>query len=296
MNSSPVPLSQRQPDWNATWYDDKAAFVSVLGGDALLPLMALKPGEWVLDVGCGTGTLAARMVDAGGVVVGVDAAEDMIERARAAVPRARFFVADAQQLWSAPSIGSDGAAAQGIERGRFDAILSNAALHWMPRMSDAARSMAEALRPGGRLVAEFGGADCVRRVRQSLAEALRARRIDPTMWQPWTFPDLATYAQVLKVAGLRPRLMHEFARPTRLPGDAALRDWLRTFAAPVLNALGPQADAVLSETEDRCRPHLWRDDAWILDYVRLRVVADKPLIAEGAAISSDAHAFEHEGR
>ena len=264
-------IAETQPRWNAASYDEKAGFVSALAGDDLLSLLAARPKDRILDVGCGTGTLAARLIEQGVDVVGVDLSPEMIAHARATVPRGRFLARDAQRLWATPD-----ERAVGLIPGSFDGVLSNAALHWMPDMHAAAAGMASALRPGGRLVAEMGGAGCVETVRRALADTLRARGRDATQADPWVFPDIATYAGVLVAAGLRPMAMWHFDRPTRFTAPSGLRDWLRTFAAQVFTALGDEADAAISEVEDRCRSRLWHGDAWVLDYVRLRMVAEKP--------------------
>ncbi|MFC7740418.1 class I SAM-dependent methyltransferase [Nocardiopsis composta] len=157
--------------WNAELYDTRHSFVAAHGGD-LLDLLAVRPGERVLDAGCGTGEHAARLREAGAAVVGVDASPEMIGRARSRFPGLDLRVADLRSL--------------GL--GGFDAVLSNAVLHWIPEADRAAASLAAALRPGGRLVAELGGAGNIAAI-DAGARAVRAERGCPTPPRRGTSPD-----------------------------------------------------------------------------------------------------------
>jgi SAM-dependent methyltransferase len=276
-------------------YVRTASFVSRLPGADLLALLGPAAGERILDIGSGTGELAGRIAAAGAEVVGIDASPAMVAEARRAIPEARFFVRDAQRLW--PDEGAGGAEPSATEENprspragerddeesspalrpaSFDAVFSNAALHWMPRMADAASGIARALRPGGRVVAEMGGAGCVETIRQAVLETLRAHGGAPGVWQPWVFPDLATYAGVLSAAGLSPTLMQLFERPTPVAGVDGLRDWLQVFAPAAFERLDVSAETARAEVVERCRAKLWDGSAWVLDYVRLRFVARKP--------------------
>jgi SAM-dependent methyltransferase len=182
----------------------------------------------------------------------------MIDRARLRAPDARLLCADGQAL--------------PFDRA-FDAVFSNAALHWMLRADDTAAGIARALRPGGRLVAELGGAGCVATVRAAAAGALAALGEDPAGWLRWHFPSIATYAAVLERAGLEPRLMHLFDRPTPVEGADGLDAWLRLFAQPLCQHLGPRWPQFIRDVESRCAPQLRTASGWTLDYVRLRLVA-----------------------
>jgi trans-aconitate methyltransferase len=255
--------------WNPSHYDQAGAFVPKLGAD-LLDLVAPKPGERVLDLGSGTGDLAAQLAARGAIVTGVDASTEMVNEARrkhSATANVSFDVADGQAL------SYDQA---------FDAVFSNATLHWMPRADAVAEGVARALRPGGRFVAEFGGARCVQTVRDALRDELSERGISGHGAQgvggapPWYFPTLPQYAQVLEQAGLWVRTALWFERPTQLEGSRGLENWLELFCLPLLRALGEQRAAVVEGVEDRCRAALFHDGAWWLDYTRLRVVATKP--------------------
>lgn len=246
--------------WNPGHYDRAGAFVPQLASD-LLTLLAPKRGERVLDLGSGTGALSAQLAERGADVLGVDASSEMVDEARRKYPTLAFKVGDGQQL--------------AFER-EFDAVFSNATLHWMPRADAVAEGVARALRPGGRFVAEFGGAHCVQTVRNALSDELSSRGIAGHGSPAWFFPTLPQYARILEQAGLFVRTALWFERPTRLDGDAGLRNWLELFCLPLLRALADERDEVVAGVERRCRSALHRDGCWWLDYTRLRVVATKP--------------------
>ena len=247
--------------WDPALYDRRAAFVSQAASD-LIDWLEPRSGEAILDLGCGTGELATVIAGRGARVVGLDASAEMIAVARERAPALEWLVGDGEAL------GFDGA---------FDALFSNAALHWMVRAEATARGIARALKPGGRLVAEFGGAGCVGTVCAAVAGELAARGEDPARWLRWYFPTIATYASVLESVGLEPRTMTLFDRPTRLSGADGLADWLQIFLAPLATHLGAAWPAFVGAVETRCRPRLYDGSDWILDYVRLRLRALKPL-------------------
>jgi trans-aconitate methyltransferase len=245
--------------WDPALYDRRAAFVSQ-AATVLIDWLEPRPGEAILDLGCGTGELATAIAARGARVVGLDSSAEMIAVARERAPALDWLIGDGEAL------AFDGA---------FDAVFSNAALHWMTRAEAAARGIARALKPGGRLVAEFGGAGCVGTVCAAVAAELAARGEDPGRWLRWYFPTIAAYANVLESVGLEPRTMTLFERPTRLTGADGLRDWLRIFLAPLIQHLGGESPAFVAAVETRCGPRLYDGADWILDYVRLRLRAVK---------------------
>jgi trans-aconitate methyltransferase len=261
----PMSETSKQPSdgqrWDPALYESRASFVSGAAAD-LVDLLAPVAGESILDLGCGPGELTAVILARGCRVVGVDASAEMISRARERLPQAELIVADGQALSFDQS---------------FDAVFSNAALHWMRRADDTARGIFRALRPGGRLVAEFGGAGCIVTVSDAVAATLTLLGEDATRGFPWYFPSLAGYAAVLQSAGLEPRFAHLFPRPTRVAGADGLASWLQLFLAPLADHLGARWPDFQRAVEDRCRPRLFDGTDWLLDYVRLRVVARRPL-------------------
>ncbi len=245
-------------DWNAEDYRRHAGFVAALGApmvDALAP----RPNERILDLGCGDGVLTAQLAASGATVIGVDASPDMVAAARARGLDARVMDGHALDFEI-----------------RFDAVFSNAALHWMLQPDAVIRGVARLLLPGGRFVGEFGGAGNVARIGQALVAGLNRRGLDGQAAWPWYFPGPDDYRARLVAGGLIVIQLERFERPTPLP--TGLAGWLATFASPFLRCL-PEAehDAYLTEVADAVAPTL-RDanGQWWADYVRLRFVAVKP--------------------
>lgn len=243
-------------DWDPRQYADNARFVSELGAP-LLKLLAPRAGERILDLGCGDGVLTRKLLDFGCEVVGVDASLEMVEAARA--------------------LGLDARVADGATLGfdaEFDAVFSNAALHWMQDAAAVVASVRRALRPGGRFVAEFGGAGNVESIVGALNGERGKRRLAPVM--PWFYPGPGEYSAMLEAQGFRVDLMELFQRPTVLPGS--IRDWLATFAGAFAEdlpkpAVGPFFDAVTTALQQKLRD---ADGSWTADYVRLRFAARLP--------------------
>lgn len=246
--------------WNPILYDDRAAFVSELASDLVLWLRP-RDGERILDLGCGTGTLTAQIARQGAHVTGVDKSPEMVSAAREKYAGIAFAVADGQDL---------------SYNAQFDAVFSNATLHWMPRATDVLRGVGRALVPGGRFVAEFGGAGCVQTVVNAVAEILREWQIDSTQYLGWFFPSPGRYAGLVEESGLTLRELRYFERPTPVPGEAGLATWLAIFQARLMNDLGARWPELCRMASERCHSALFRDGQWWLDYVRLRVVATKP--------------------
>jgi trans-aconitate methyltransferase len=242
--------------WDPETYRRHAGFVAELGRPAV-ELLAPRPGERVLDLGCGDGRLTEMLVAAGCRVIGVDASAPQVEAARARGLEAR--VMDGQAL---------------AFREEFDAVFSNAALHWMKRPRRVLEGVWSALRPGGRFVGEFGAKDNVAAVTRAIDEALRRRGLSYADRDPWYYPAADEYRAELEAAGFEVRHLETFARPTPLPGQ--MTAWLETFAGAFLSALPPaERSAFCREIESALIPTLFRDGLWFVDYVRLRFHAVK---------------------
>ncbi|WP_395678867.1 class I SAM-dependent methyltransferase [Inquilinus sp.] len=241
--------------WSAEGYARNARFVADLG-QPVLELLAPRPGERILDLGCGDGALTVKLVQAGADVVGADASAELVAAARALGLDAR--IADGQAL------------AFGAE---FDAVFSNAALHWMRQPDAVIAGVRRALKPGGRFVGEFGGHGNVAAIVTALVAALNARGLDGAARVPWFFPTPAEYAAKLEAQGFRVDSIGLVPRPTPLP--TGMRGWLGTFANPFLDGVDEAARGpILDEVQALLAPSL-RDQSgnWSADYVRLRFAA-----------------------
>jgi trans-aconitate methyltransferase len=250
--------------WDAELYDRNHSFVWKHGA-ALLDLLAAQPGERVLDLGCGTGHLTAQLAAAGADVVGLDSAPAMIEQARRAYPALRFEVADAR-AFAFPQ--------------PFDAVFSNAALHWVKTPEAVVACVRRALKPGGRFVAEFGGKGNVQAIAAALTDAARAVGVAPPE-SPWYFPGVGEYAGLLEAGGLEVTFAQLFDRPTALEGEQGMRRWVEMFGGWALTAVpAARREEFFRAVEDRLRPTLYRDGTWYADYRRLRVMARRPVAGE----------------
>jgi trans-aconitate methyltransferase len=251
--------------WDPDEYARNARFVADLGA-AVLALLAPKAGERILDLGCGDGVLTSKILACGVAVVGIDSSPAQVAAARERGIDAR--VGEGTSLETGPET--------------FDAVFSNAALHWMRPAEAVAEGVARSLVPGGRFVGEMGGAGCVRKIRRALHRGLASRAIDPWSVDPWYFPTAAEYATVLTSAGFVIDSIALIDRPTPLPTD--VRGWLETFAKAFTGSL-PEAErsSFLDETQAALRDELCdATGTWVADYVRLRFSARKHSVPEPA--------------
>ncbi len=246
---------QARATWNADTYARNARFVSDLGAP-LLDMLAPGPGQRILDLGCGDGALTEKIAASGADVVGLDASASQVEAARARGLEARL---------------GDGT---GLDfESEFDAVFSNAALHWMTPPEAVVAGINRALKPGGRLVAEFGGAGNVARIEAALMKALERRGFDAAAANPWYFPGPDDYTALLAGEGFRIDSIALIPRPT--PLAAGLAGWLETFSEPFTALLEPAHRAeYLAEVTETVRPELCDAEGnWSADYVRLRLAA-----------------------
>ncbi len=245
--------------WDANAYAANAHFVPALGA-AVLTLLDPKPGERILDLGCGDGVLTEKLVDAGAVVVGVDASPDMIVAARARGLDAQ--VMDGQAL---------------TFNGDFDAVFSNAALHWMLEPKPVVAGVYRALKPGGRFVAECGGFGNIAAIRIGIRAVLALHGYTLPVKDSQFYPTAEEYTALLADAGFTNIDAKLFARPTPLP--TGMVGWLKTFRQGFLDTMGvPSSEqaALSEEISDFLKSSLTDSSGnWIADYVRLRFSAYK---------------------
>jgi SAM-dependent methyltransferase len=244
--------------WSASGYADNARFVSDFGA-GILGWLNPKPGERILDLGCGDGELTQKIAKAGADVTGADTSPDLLTAARGR--------------------GLDAVEADGHAlpfRQEFDAVFSNAALHWMNEPGLVLAGIARALKPGGRFVAEFGGHGNVAAIVTAMRSAAFAYGGDQSLAHPWFFPAPKEYEALLEQVGFRCQRLELVPRPTPLP--TGLEGWLMTFRRPFFDQFEKETrKAVLNHVACLLRPSLCdKSGKWTADYVRLRAAAVLP--------------------
>ena len=240
--------------WNVELYQ-KHSYVWQYGSK-LLEILDPQPGEHILDLGCGTGELTAEIASTRARVTGLDAAESAIAQCRQKYPHIEFVVANGADFSLEPN---------------FDAVFSNAALHWIHPPTAAINCIYWALKPGGRLVAEFGGKGNVNRIIEAIGNVL------PNSNQNrWYFPSIGEYSTLLEQQGFTVNFATLFSRPTKLAGEDGLANWLEMFAYEDFQKSSVNKAVAIETIESQLRPSLYRDGHWWADYYRIQIVATKP--------------------
>lgn len=251
----------RLTEWNPALYDNKHKFVSNFG-ESLVSLLNPQAGESILDVGCGTGDLANDISRSGAIVTGMDASQSMIGVAQDKYPSINFSVQTGEEF--------------SFET-KFNAVFSNAAIHWMKGHRKVVQNCYDALLPGGRFVVELGGEKNI----QSIVDAieLASKRLDipyDSNKFPWVFPTQKEMTDHLTHAGFEIIKMEHFERPTPLDGEDGIRNWLEMFSNNMFADLTEvEIAGIHSECERILRPQIYQDNQWVVDYRRLRFVARK---------------------
>ena len=248
--------------WNANLYNAKHDFVWKFGSD-VVSLLDPRAGERILDLGCGTGHLTAQIAESGAEVLGVDRSAEMVAAAQAAYPNLKFEVVDARKL---------------AFDEMFDAVFSNATLHWIHEPEAVLQGIFKALRPGGRFVAELGGKKNIRAMQDAFDSALvelGAAKYGEV--QPWYYPSVSEYSMLAEKNGFEVKFITLFDRPTGLAdGAAGMRNWINMFGGDYLAKAGEaKHEEFLHVVEEKLRPQLFRKGQWWADYRRLRLVAYK---------------------
>jgi trans-aconitate methyltransferase len=246
-----------QQTWNSQDYDQNARFVTNLGA-GVIDLLAPQPGERILDLGCGDGIQAKQLMDKGCQVVGADSSASFVQSAKELGVDARLM---------------DGQALSFKEE--FDAVFSNAALHWMKQKEKVIEGVYGALKPGGRFVAEMGGKGNINTIETATRQALQKRGLLDKVTEPNFYPSAEEYSELLTQQGFKMEFINLFARPTPLPKD--VKAWVQTFRKSYLEELEPADRPVfLEEVQEAVRPKLCDAQGhWTADYVRLRFKAVK---------------------
>ena len=251
--------SESSNEWQADRYAQHAHFVPALG-QPVLELLQPQSGERILDLGCVDGVLTEKLAAAGATVVGVDGGPDMVAAARKRGLDAH--VMDGQKL---------------TFNCEFDAVFSNAAIHWMKDDPDGViAGVWRALKPGGRVVAEMGGHGCIAAITVALIAVLEKHGLDAKPMIPWYFPTVDDYRARLEKYGFAVEYIELIPRPTPLPTNMA--GWLETFAELFFRRLSAEErGAARDEVLALLKPVLCDEQGrWTGDYIRLRFVARRP--------------------
>jgi trans-aconitate methyltransferase len=248
--------------WNAELYDDKHSFVFEYG-ENVLELLDVKKRERILDLGCGTGHLTQRIHERGGVVTGIDSSPEMIWQAKETYHDVDFEVADGTDFhFEKP----------------FDAVFSNATLHWIMDADAAIKCVYENLKPGGRFVAEMGGKGNMGILISATQKVLTAHGYTKlAQKQQWYFPSLGEYTSKLEAAGFRVTFAAHFDRDTLLQdGRQGVAKWLNMFGPIYFEGIAPaEKEQILNEITDILESDYNKDGEWYADYKRLRFIAVK---------------------
>ncbi len=245
--------------WNADLYKNQHAFVFEQG-NSLIALLQPQPGSAILDLGCGTGELTAKLAETGAEVTGLDASESMILSARKHFPNIHFEIADATSF-QLPT--------------QFDGIFSNATLHWIREAEKVIERMHAHLKPGGRIAIEMGGKGNVNSILRELEYVMQEKGYT---YEPfWYFPSPAEYCTLLEKAGFTIETVHFFERPTKLhDAENGISTWLEMFGNHFFAAVPePVKKEILQKVQQELGPALTREGNLYADYVRLRVAAVK---------------------
>ncbi|MEO0339651.1 MAG: methyltransferase domain-containing protein [Bacteroidota bacterium] len=248
--------------WNPELYKTKHAFVFDYG-ESLIELLKPQEQERILDLGCGTGELTHKISQTCPHVVGIDKSPEMIEKAQHEFPGIHFEVGDAANF---------------NFKEKFDAIFSNATLHWVNQYQAAAQCMYDNLVEGGRIVVEFGGKGNV----QSIVNLLKSKLADSgyteqAQLNPWYFPSIGAYSSELERVGFRVSYAVHYDRPTQLAdNDNGIIDWIKMFGRVFFKGVDQHdIEAISATVQDELETELFQNGHWYADYKRIRIVAYK---------------------
>jgi ubiquinone/menaquinone biosynthesis C-methylase UbiE len=249
-------------NWNPDLYDDKHDFVFKFG-EEIVKLLNPKKGETILDIGCGTGDLTKKISEQCGKVIGIDNSNEMIQSAQKKYPEISFIHNDAKNYQLDD---------------KFDAIFSNAVLHWIPQADTMIQNANRHLKIGGRYVVEFGGKGCNYSIINTLKEHLDKEGLNyPSIESMLYYPSISQYSTVLENNGFEVNLALLFDRPTELKGGI---NGLHNFIEMFLNWLFKHVSesdksAIIKRTIDSLKPQIFDGKSWLADYRRIRIVAHK---------------------
>jgi ubiquinone/menaquinone biosynthesis C-methylase UbiE len=247
-------------NWNAKQYQKNASFVSQLG-NSVLELLAPQPGEKILDLGCGDGELTLQIQNYQNYhceVLGIDASASMIELAKQ-----KGLIA---QVLAAENLNYPA---------EFDAVFTNAVLHWVTDINEVVDRVHTALKLKGRFIGEFGGQDNIQSLVNAMSATFQEFKTFGEFHNPWYFPSVAEFGTVLEKAGFTVEYLELITRPT--PLKSGINSWLEIFANGIIDCLTPeQKSQFITEVTKKLKPLIYSEtEGWIADYVRIRFQARK---------------------
>lgn len=249
-------------NWNPELYDDKHDFVFKFG-EEIVKLLNPQKNETILDIGCGTGDLTKQIAELSEKVIGIDNSSQMIQTAQRKYPEISFIQADAKDYQL---------------DNKFDAIFSNAVLHWIPQAEIMIRNTNHHLKIGGRYVVEFGGKGCNYSIINTLKKQLDKEGFDyPGIESMLYYPSISQYSAILENNGFEVNLAVLFDRPTELKGGInGLRDFIEMFLNWLFkNVSDSDKSTIIKRTIEILKPQIFNGTSWMADYRRIRMVAHK---------------------
>ena len=248
--------------WDTSLYNEKHDYVFKFGED-VVNLLNPQRDENILDLGCGTGDLTKKISGSAKMVVGLDNSLEMVQAAQRKYPEITFFNSNGKNFH--------------IDY-IFDAVFSNAVLHWIPEADKVIKNINKHLKIGGRFVAEFGGKDCVNKIISALTEILdNEKLVYPKIEDMLYYPSIGEYSGLLEKLGFEVNFAVLFDRPIELKGGV---DGLNNFIEMFFNWLFVNVSAndksrIIKITIDRLKSKMFNGTSWIADYRRIRIVAYK---------------------
>lgn len=254
-------IIQGKDVWDAKFYDQRHSFVSTYG-NSLIEILEPKAGECILDLGCGTGDLTKNLFELGVKIIGVDKSENMIAQAIEKYPEIDFEIQDVTTL---------------DYEDTFDAVFSNATLHWVHPPKKALECIYASLKTGGRFVAEFGGKGNVQLITNEIINEINHAGYEFDLSKfPWYYPSIGEYTTLMENVGFRVTFANHYDRPTPLEGLEGLRNWISMFGMQLFEGIcKEQTDNIISRVESTLKEKMFDGEHWIADYKRIRVVGIK---------------------
>ncbi|MCL5030194.1 MAG: class I SAM-dependent methyltransferase [Bacteroidetes bacterium] len=251
----------RKYNWNSNLYDKKHSYVFKFGED-VVKLLAPKSNERILDLGCGTGYLTKLISQSGAKIIGIDSSEEMIKQAKQKYPTLNFEIKDATNF---------------SFKSKLDAVFSNAVLHWIPEKEKVVSCISNALKPGGRFAAEFGGKNNVQNILRAINKILTSNGYPQNVNKVnWYFPSIGEYSMLLEKYGFDVKFASHFNRDTFLEEGVDITSWLEMFGKEFFEGIDSKKKSELQKLiVKELKPTNFLKGKWFVDYKRIRVLAVK---------------------